>query len=151
MNPIYESNALTVYDYKYDLLKKSPINQIASIVIDKSRFSYQTEKLNFFKRNLPNWWEKMLTEIGDRYSNPIKEENIFFNAILINKSLTPKEIDIPEELTGEKKTSKEENAYKEKAFDSLFVISIAEQFRRRTNGTSVLIQSPVYDLLLFIY
>ena len=93
----------------------------------------------------------MLTEIGDHYSNPIKEENIFFNAILINKSLTPKEIDIPEELTGEKKTSKEENAYKEKAFDSLFVISIAEQFRRRTNGTSVLIQSPVYDLLLFIY
>ena len=98
MNPIYESNALTVYDYKYDLLKKAPINQIASIVIDKSRFSYQTEKLNFFKRNLPNWWEKMLTEIGDHYSNPIKEENIFFNAILINKSLTPKEIDIPEEL-----------------------------------------------------
>ena len=63
MNPIYESNALTVYDYKYDLLKKAPINQIASIVIDKSRFSYQTDKLNFFKRNLPNWWEKMLTEI----------------------------------------------------------------------------------------
>ena len=93
----------------------------------------------------------MLTEIGNNYSSPIKEENIFFNAILINKSLAPKEIDIPEELTGEKKTTKEENAYKEKAFDSLFAISIAEQFRRRTNGTSVLIQSPVYDLLLFIY
>jgi len=54
-------------------------------------------------------------------------------------------------LPPNKETSKEENAYKEKAFDSLFVISIAEQFRRRTNGTSVLIQSPVYDLLLFIY
>ena len=133
MNPIYESNALTVYSYKHNLLKKAPINQIASIVIDKSRFSYQTEKLNFFKRNFPNWWEKMLIEVGDNYSTPIKEENIFFNAVLI------------------KKTLKEETAYKEKAFDSLFVISIAEQFRRRTNGTSILIQSPVYDLLLFIY
>ena len=93
----------------------------------------------------------MLIEVGDNYSTPIKEENIFFNAVLINKTLAPKEIDIPEELTGEKKTLKEETAYKEKAFDSLFVISIAEQFRRRTNGTSILIQSPVYDLLLFIY
>lgn len=162
LNKIYDSNALIVVETQEDLLSnnKKMLSDINAFIMEYSKYAEQIDKSNQFKKTFQSWWERFLLESQkEQFFIPIKEENILFTATLIKKAYKEEYLykhnvkasllEFDKEDRKGKRAQREENALNNN-ISSLFVISLAEQYRRRTNSITLMIQSHDYDLVLFL-